>query len=87
MPPFDRPPAPLALSRPGVRAVPLNGGLWRVTRHDGMVLGYLEQLDAEAGSEARPRFRSKRMVAREQRFTVLGDYWTADDAVASFPLD
>ena len=62
-----------------VRVVPLSSGMQRVTRTDGIVLGYLEQL--ESADETAPRFRAKRMLARERRFALVGDYWTRDDAL------
>ena len=77
-----------------VRVVSLASGMLRVTRADGAVLGYLEEVavdgagaDAVAGSgasgadAARPRFRAKRMLAHERRFAIVGDYWTREDAL------
>ena len=70
-------PAPLTAAHPGLAIVPLHSGDWRVTRRDGAVLGYVERV----GDGADARYRGKRMVARERRFTVLGEFWSADDAV------
>jgi hypothetical protein len=71
-------PTALLLTAPlrGIEVVPRRGGLWRVARTDGVVLGYVERLDDEG-----IRFRAKRMLARAAGFTVIGDFWTADQAV------
>jgi len=68
------------LPRAGVRLVELNDGLWRVTRPDGDVLGYVEKLLEAAGT----RYRAKRMIVSQQRFVSVGEFWSADDAVACF---
>jgi len=75
---FDRAAAPKAPA--GVRLVELHDGLWRVTRNDGDVLGYVEQLAEAAGI----RYRAKRMIASQQRFVSVGEFWSADDAVQCF---
>lgn len=62
-----------------IRVVPLASGMLRVTRVDGAVLGYLEQVESTDASA--PRFRAKRMLARERRFALVGDYWTREDAL------
>lgn len=62
---------------PEVRVVPLASGMLRVTRPDGTVLGYLEQVDRVDA----PRFRAKRMLPRESRFSIVGEYWSRDDAI------
>lgn len=76
---LERPaPLPLLRSAPrGLDIVPRRGALWRVARSDGLVLGYVERVDDEAGA----RFRSKRLVGRAAGFDVLGDFGVADDAV------
>lgn len=73
-------PAPLPLLRAaprGLDIVPRRGALWRVARTDGLVLGYVERVDDEAGGH----YRSKRLVGRAQRFDVIGEFGAADDAV------
>ncbi|CAN5372117.1 hypothetical protein BH10ACT7_BH10ACT7_22090 [soil metagenome] len=64
----------------GVATVQLNDDLWRVTRPDGEVLGYVERLVTAAGS----RFRAKRMLQRQRRFLPVGEFWTVDDAMDCF---
>lgn len=59
----------------------LHDSLWRVTRADGDVLGYIERLDAPSGD----RFRAKRFLPRQRRFLIDGEFWSMDDAVACFP--
>ena len=68
--------------RGGVAVVQLNDDLWRVTRPEGDVLGYVERFSSPAG----PRFRAKRFIARLRTFRPDGDFWAMDDAVACFSV-
>jgi hypothetical protein len=61
----------------GIALVPIRNGLWRVTRPDGQVLGYVEAFTAPHGE----RYRAKRLIARQRRFLVDGEFWTMADAV------
>lgn len=74
--------ATLAFAAPttGVALVPLGDDLWRVTRPDGDVLGYVERF-RERGDF---RYRAKRMVASRRSFLPIGDFWVMDEAVACF---
>ena len=63
-----------------VTLVQLNDDLWRVTRADGDVLGYIERF-LERGLD---RFRAKRMIVAKQRFYPVGEFWLIDDAVDCF---
>lgn len=68
--------------RPGrirrdINLVQLHDDLWRVTRTDGDVLGYVESFMEPRGR----RFRSKRLIALRKKFVPLGDFWSFDDAV------
>ena len=63
-----------------VTLVQLNDDLWRVTRADGDVLGYIERF-LERGLD---RFRAKRMIVAKQRFYPVGEFWLIDDAVECF---
>ena len=63
-----------------VALVELGDALWRVTRPDGEVLGYVEAFDS-AGSL---RYRAKRMIVRQQRFVPVGEFWLMGDAVDCF---
>ena len=72
---FDR-----AATRLGVASIQLHDDLWRVTRTDGEVLGYIEQVTTAAGS----RFVAKRMLQRQRRFLPVGEFWTVDDAMDCF---
>ena len=63
-----------------VTLVQLNDDLWRVTRADGDVLGYIERF-LERGLD---RFRAKRMIVAKQRFYPIGEFWLMDDAVECF---
>ncbi len=67
-------PLPLQRPHPGLGLVVLHGGMTRVTRRDGEVLGYVEPI--EEG-----RYRAKRLIPRGAQFRVIGDFWTADEAV------
>ena len=71
---------PVFTPRAGVTLVELNDSLWRVTRPDGDVLGYVESVAEVAGT----RYRAKRMIVSQQRFVSVGEFWSADDAVECF---
>jgi len=64
----------------GIVVVGLNDGLWRVTRADGDVVGYVERFAESRGT----RFRAKRMIVRQQRFVPVGEFWSIDDALDCF---
>lgn len=66
--------------RRGVAQIQLNDDLWRVTRPDGEVLGYVERLTTPTGH----RFRAKRMLQRQRRFLPVGEFWSVDDAMDCF---
>jgi hypothetical protein len=66
--------------RSGIVAIQLNHDLWRITRSDGEVLGYVHRWQAAAGV----RFQAKRMLQRQRRFLPLGDFWSIDDALDIF---
>ena len=75
--PGDRTYPPGSRPKRGVNLVQLHDDLWRVTRPDGDVLGYVEGFDDPRGR----RFRSKRLMALQRRFVELGEFWSFDDAV------
>ncbi|MBH0023778.1 hypothetical protein [Salinibacterium sp. SWN248] len=66
--------------RSSVVTIQLNDDLWRITRQDGEVLGYVHRWQSAAGF----RFQAKRMLQRQRRFLPLGDFWTIDDALDIF---
>ncbi len=68
---------PGAARRRGIALVQLHDELWRVTRTDGEVLGYIESFVVPDGR----RYRSKRLIPLHRRFLHLGDFWSFDDAV------
>jgi hypothetical protein len=70
---------PLASAHPGVTVLALHGRLWRATRADGAVLGYVELVVTDEGD----RFLSKRLRPRAQGFLPIGEFWTADEAIES----
>ncbi|HWH27190.1 MAG TPA: hypothetical protein VNT53_11170 [Pseudolysinimonas sp.] len=73
---------PLTSAPRGLTVVPRRGALWRVTRADGVVLGYVEKVsDGGGASGGGTRFRSKRLRERATGFHIIGDFWSADDAV------
>lgn len=65
---------------PGVHTVALHEGMWRITRPDGEVLGYIERRDAASGS----RFAAKRLLQQQRRFLPIGEFWSLDDALECF---
>ena len=67
-------PLPLRRPHPGLGLVVLRSGMTRVTRRDGEVLGYVEPIDDG-------RYRAKRLVTRRAQFRLIGDFWTADEAL------
>lgn len=58
----------------------LHDDLWRVTLPDGAVLGYLERFEVSDGL----RFRAKRFLTRQRRFTTMGEFWSITDALETF---
>ncbi|TQL47702.1 hypothetical protein FB562_0770 [Homoserinimonas aerilata] len=69
-------------STSGIVLVPLASGMWRVTRPDGEVLGYVDAVQAADGE----RFRAKRISARLRRFVVIGEFWRMDEALECFTM-
>ena len=91
MPTLDFAAARASHARPGARdrrpasadpvaVVQLNDALWRITRPEGDVLGYIEAFTAAGGM----RFRAKRFLARQRRFMIDGEFWAMDDALECF---
>ena len=72
--------APIPLVRPGIAMLRVHDELWRLTRPDGDVLGYIERFNDPRGE----RFRAKRLNAVRRRFLVLGEFWSIDDAIDCF---
>ncbi|MGN6324729.1 hypothetical protein [Pseudolysinimonas sp.] len=70
-------PLPVVRPRAGLRLVALHGGLTRVLQSDGGVIGYVETLDEQGGT----RFRAKRMLPRAAGFRIVGEFWSADEAL------
>ena len=52
--------------------------LWRVLDPSGQVIGHVQSFSHPLGV----RFRAKRYHAPSTRFRDLGEFWSADDAVA-----
>lgn len=69
-----------AATRPGVALIQLHDELWRATQPTGEVLGYVEKFIASDGA----RFRAKRLIVRERRFVIIGEFWAFDEAVDCF---
>lgn len=63
-----------------VTLVELGEALWRVTRPEGEVLGYVEAFETPVG----PKYRAKRMLALQRRFVPIGEFWVMNDAVDCF---
>ncbi|GAA3741032.1 hypothetical protein GCM10022239_15960 [Leifsonia bigeumensis] len=74
---LDRLPIDPVPTRRGISLVQLHDELWRVTRVDGEVLGYVESFLEPRGR----RYRSKRLIALQKRFLPIGEFWSFDDAV------
>lgn len=65
---------------PNVVFVTLSDELWRVTRADGEVLGYVDRFRVREGL----RYRAKLFAARAQRYITMGEFWSMDDAAQCF---
>ncbi len=69
--------------RPGLATVLVHDALWRITRRDGEVLGYVERVDNPRGE----RFKAKRLDTLRRRFLLLGEFWSIDDAIDCLRCD
>ena len=63
-----------------IALVELGDALWRVTRPDGDVLGYVESFEASGGT----RYRAKRMLTSQRRFVPIGEFWVMGEALDCF---
>jgi hypothetical protein len=63
-----------------IALVELGDALWRVTRPDGDVLGYVESFEASGGT----RYRAKRHLTSQRRFVPIGEFWVMSEAVDCF---
>jgi len=63
-----------------IALVELGDALWRVTRPDGDVLGYVESFEATGGT----RYRAKRHLTSQRRFVPIGEFWAMGDALECF---
>lgn len=59
--------------------VPAGERLWRVVDARGTIRGHLRILPEELGI----RYRAERLHLASGAFRVVGDFWSADDAVAA----
>lgn len=87
----------LEIERRGIRCLQVNAALWRLTRADGRVLGYLESIDPAADEPTGPRavlpddetprhrapdrFLLKRLRADRRGFVELGRFRDLDEAL------
>jgi hypothetical protein len=69
---------PFPVMIPGLRISPAAGGLWRVARPDGVVLGHIERV-----GESEP-YRTRRLLAGGIRSMPLGEFWSPSDAADVF---
>lgn len=53
--------------------------LWRVVTRDERVIGHLRRLEHPLGE----RFRAERLHLPSGHFREVGEFWSADEAVAS----
>ena len=60
----------------GLAFIQLNNGLWRITRTDGSVLGYID-----APAVAGARYAAKRLRSDRRSFFNLGDFRSFDEAL------
>jgi hypothetical protein len=57
----------------------VGGHRWRVTRHDGGVLGYVEHSPDGPGHP----FHATRLIPRQSVFVSVGEFWSLADAVTA----
>lgn len=62
----------------GVKLVRAADALWRV-HSAARIIGHLRLLDTPLG----PRYRAERLHLPSGTFRVVGEFWSADDAVAA----
>ncbi|PJJ71898.1 hypothetical protein CLV46_1454 [Diaminobutyricimonas aerilata] len=72
--------ADTAVTRSGLSLIQLHDGLWRICRSTGDVLGYVESERTPGGD----RFRAKRYLPTQRRFSPVGEFWRFEDAVSCF---
>lgn len=70
--------APVLADPSAPRLLPVATDLWRVTDRHGRVIGHLEARRDPRGL----RYRARRFHAPSRAFRDLGEFWSADDAVA-----
>jgi len=68
------------LRRSGLSVIALHDDMWRVSGATGDVVGYVESFSVPQGT----RFRAKRLLPRQGRFMVDGEFWSMEDAIACF---
>jgi len=72
-----RPTPAYPVQRAGVQVVPLANLRWRVTRGQGQVLGYVDEVEVADA----PRWQSKRMRHGTAQMVVLGEFDSPGDAL------
>jgi hypothetical protein len=64
------------------RLAPAAPSLWRVLDPSGRIIGHLQSIVDHAGV----RYRARRFRIASRSFVDVGDFWSADDAVACLRL-
>jgi hypothetical protein len=72
-------PVPAPAVRGRETLVRAGAALWRVVGRGGTVIGHLRVVEHPLGT----RYRAERLQAATARFLVVGEFWSADEAVAS----
>lgn len=67
----------IAAHHGGLRLIAVRDSMWRVIAPDERIIGHLERINTEEGE----LFRAQRFVTSRARFSALGDFWSADDAI------
>ncbi|MDQ4212633.1 hypothetical protein [Microbacterium capsulatum] len=71
-----------ALSRATETLMPAGERLWRVLDARGAIRGHLRIVPHDLGL----RYRAERLHLGTGAFRIVGDFWSADDAVAALRL-
>lgn len=74
-------PLPALRTSHGMTLTQLHDALWRVTRSNGSVVGYIELVEHDEQRQSPDSYRAKRLAPSLRSFIHLGDFWQLQDAI------